>query len=42
MAKTADRLTEGQPDGKKQSMEAMAGPCLKKCDLKMNILNLIR
>ena len=29
MAKIADRLTEGQPDGKKQSMEAMAAPCLK-------------
>ena len=29
MAKIADRITEGQPDGKKQSMEAMAAPCLK-------------
>ena len=29
MAKIADRITEGQPDGKKQSTEAMAAPCLK-------------
>ena len=29
MAKIADRITDGQPDGKKQSMEAMASPCLK-------------
>ena len=29
IAEIADRITEGQPDGKKESMEPMAAPCLK-------------
>ena len=35
MEKIADRITEGQPDGKNQSMEAMAVPCLKRQTMQM-------